>query len=675
MNIPVKSTSPTGTSKAPTAPWDVKSKADGSADLARKALLGAKFIRESNISLDLPGASQDYKKLFTLYQALNTLQGIVERAQEKNVSATSMRTLERVFAKGMNEIQEYLDKTSLDHVGLIQGQLTERLKSTTGVPRANPTYVGKPVHQGAVTDSVKAFEGDVKFTVRIDPPVAGIYEPKIIEVNLADMEAGVNRSMGNVTAFINEKLKEQGVSTRFAVERTPAVPRTATVNGKEVVIDKGKDSFALKVNGSTTEILSFSAEKMSDSVYVVQTSGDTDNDNKNKPETLNDLSRQILKFQADISDTQASVTRSGVGDTYWVEGRSAQSTLEDSIKAVHQTVSGPDGSVYVLANVDGEIDGQGIKGAQDVALIKYDSAGNVVYTRTLGAVDTASGYAMAISDDGRVAITGSVKGQLTTETKYSFTTDSGAVYSQNSYNYSKGYDKSVTDSFVTVFDASGVEEWTQRRGSIGQDEGLSVTFGEDGSVYVGGRAQGVMTGASEGSQGGWDAYVMSYGADGSYQATTQFGTTGADAVSAMTVEGSNLYVASNENGQAVLHRYDLSSGQPVLADSRNLGHLGGGSISSISVHDNKVYLGGSADITSTGGQPALMSGATVSSAHNGGFDAFALSVSTDFAQTTNDTVAYYGSDKSERDAKVTFSEGQAWIAFQTTGEVAGTKKL
>lgn len=675
MNIPVKSTSPTGTSKAPTAPWDVKSNADGSADLAKKALLGAKFIRESNISLDLPGASQDYKKLFTLYQALNTLQGIVERAQEKNVSATSMRTLERVFAKGMNEIQGYLDKTSLDHVGLIQGQLTERLKSTTGVPRANPTYVGKAVHQGTATDSVKAFEGDVKFTIRIDPPKAGIYEPKIIEVNLADMEPSVTRSMGNVTAFINEKLKEQGVSTRFAVVRTPAVPRTAMVNGKEVVIDKGKDSFALKVNGSTTELLSFSAEKMSDSVYVVQTSGDTDNDNKNKPETLDDLSRQILKFQADISDTQASITQSGVGDSYWVEGRSGQSKLEESIKAVHQTVSGADGSVYVLANVDGEIDGQGIKGAQDVALIKYDSAGNVVYSRTLGAVDTASGYAMAISDDGRIAITGSVKGQLTTETKYSFTTDSGTVYSQNSYNYSSGYDKSITDSFVTVFDANGVEEWTQRRGSIGQDEGLSVTFGSDGSVYVGGRAQGVMTGATDGSQGGWDAYVMSYGADGTYQTTTQFGTSGTDAVSAMTVEGSNLYVASNENGQAVLHRYDLSSGQPVLAESRNLGHLGGGTISAISVFDGKVYLGGSTDISSTGGQTALMSGATVTSAYNGGFDAFALSVSTDFAQTSGDTVAYYGSDKSERNAKVTFSEGQAWIAFQTTGEVAGTKKL
>src|SRR5690606_32909077 len=149
-----------------------------------------------------------------------------------------------------------------------------------------------------------------------------------------------------------------------------------------------------------------------------------------------------------------------------------------------------------------------------------DSAGNVVYTRTLGAVDTASGYAMAISDDGRIAITGSVKGQLTTETSYSFTTDSGTVYSQNSYSYSSGYDKSITDSFVTVFDANGVEEWTQRRGSIGQDEGLSVTFGADGSVYVGGRAQGVMTGATEGSQGGWDAYVMSYGADGTYKTTT-----------------------------------------------------------------------------------------------------------------------------------------------------------
>jgi len=683
LNVPIKSTSPTGTSKAPTAPWDVKSTADDSADLAKKALLGAKFIRESNISLDLAGASQDYKKLFTLYQGLNTLQGIVEKAQEKNVSATALRNLQRVFSKGMTEIQTYLDKNSLEHVGLIQGQLTERLKSTTGVPRANPTYVGKTVHQGMVTDSVKAFEGDVKFTIRIDPPKAGIYEPKVIEVNLAEMEPGMARTMGNVTAFINEKLQAQGVSTRFAVERTPAVPKTSTVNGKEVVVDKGRDSFAFKVNGSTTEILSFSAEKMSDSVYVAQTTGDRDNDNKSKPETLDDLSRQLLKFQADISDTQPSVTRAGIGDSYWVEGRSGQSTLDKAVTTVHQTVSGPDGSVYVLADVDGEIDGQGIKGAQDVALIKYDSAGNVVYTRTLGAVDTAAGYAMTVGEDGRIAIAGSVKGQLNTELSYSFTTSTGAVYSQNTYDYSKGFDASVTDSFVTVFDAAGAEEWTRRRGSVGQDEGLSVAFGADGSVYVGGRVQGMMSGATDGaetpvpvsSQGGWDAYVMAYGADGTYEATTQFGTTGTDSVSAMTVDGNNLYVAADEDGQAVLHRYDLGSGKPVLAESRNLGHLGGGSISSISVFDNKVYLGGSANADATGGQPALMSGATVTHAQGGGFDAFALSVSTDFTQTAGDKVAWYGSEASERNAKVTFSDGQAWIAFQTTGEVAGTQKL
>lgn len=672
-----KSTSPTGTTAAPTAPWSASSGAASSADLAKKALLGASFTRESNISLDLAGASKDYKKLFTLYQGLSTLSGILDRAQEKNLSTTTLRTLQRVFTKGMGEIQSYLEKNSFEHVGLVQGQLTEKLKSTTGVPRTNTTYVGNTIHQGTSSEAVKAFEGNIRFTIQIEPSRAGLYAPKTVTVDLSEMDPGTVRSMGNVTSFINEKLTDAGVTSRFSVERTPAVAKTATVNGKEVVIDKGKDGFALKVNGSTTEVLSFSAEKLSDSVYVVQTAGDRDNDNKNKPETLNDLTRQLLKFQADISSTQPSITSNGVTDTNWVEGRAGQKSLADSIVAVRQSVAGPDGSVYVLADVDGEVDGQGIKGAQDVALIKYDSAGNVVYTRTLGAADTASGYALAVSEDGRVAVAGSVKGGLTTEVTRSFTTTDGTQYSQSTYDYSKGYDKSITDSFVTVFDANGVEEWTRRRGSLGQDEALSVAFGADGSVYAGGRTQGLMTGATEGAKGGWDSYVMAYSADGEAVSVSQSGTEGADAVSAMVVDGQNLYVAATEDGQAVLHRYDLSSGAPVLAESRSLGHLGGGTISSIAVHDGKVYVGGSANTSSvaTSGQAALLSGAETTRAYSGGFDAFALSVSTDFSQTGTDKVAWYGSELNEKGAKVVFSEGQAWIATQTQGEIAGTTKL
>src|SRR5262245_22890366 len=68
---------------APTAPW-VKQSTPAQASAAVKAVLtGQKFINESAAQLDLPGASDDYRKLFSLYQGLSTLEGLVSHAQKK----------------------------------------------------------------------------------------------------------------------------------------------------------------------------------------------------------------------------------------------------------------------------------------------------------------------------------------------------------------------------------------------------------------------------------------------------------------------------------------------------------------------------------------------------------------------------------------------------------------
>jgi hypothetical protein len=48
-------------------------------------------------------------------------------------------------------------------------------------------------------------------------------------------------------------------------------------------------------------------------------------------------------------------------------------TLEGTVATVHKTMTGADGSLYVLADVDGATSSQTIKGDQDVALLKYDS--------------------------------------------------------------------------------------------------------------------------------------------------------------------------------------------------------------------------------------------------------------------------------------------------------------
>ena len=80
---------------APTPPWSTTSGAPRANDLVKAALAGHRFVDEGAAQLDLPGASTDYKKLFALYQGLNTLYGLGERMQATGVSATEQTRLHR----------------------------------------------------------------------------------------------------------------------------------------------------------------------------------------------------------------------------------------------------------------------------------------------------------------------------------------------------------------------------------------------------------------------------------------------------------------------------------------------------------------------------------------------------------------------------------------------------
>src|SRR4051812_16265023 len=55
---------------APTAPWNQQQTPVQVSAALRSALGGSNLINENNAKLDLPGASQDYRKLFALYQGL-----------------------------------------------------------------------------------------------------------------------------------------------------------------------------------------------------------------------------------------------------------------------------------------------------------------------------------------------------------------------------------------------------------------------------------------------------------------------------------------------------------------------------------------------------------------------------------------------------------------------------
>ncbi len=674
---------------APTPPWDTKSVAPKASELVKQALAGRRFIDEGAAQLDLPGASADYKKLFSLYQGLNALTGLADRANTSGVSATEKARLASIFAKGLSEIATYTDKLKLADMRITRGDTMITNKSAVGTPKAVYAYKTGTVHTGAQADPVTAFQGAVEFKMTV---VRGKVT-KDITINLAEMTG--DRTMGAVTSFINDKLAAEGLTTRFAVERTPGEKRVVEMNGTKVTLPALADNYNFKITGDSTESLTFSATTSKPAVYVTTYAGDPDPDKNSKTDDAK-FESTLLKLDG------TSVGAPG--------SRISSATLEGTIESVRSSKVGPDGSLYVLADVETSVDGQTVKGQRDVALMRYDSAGKLMYARTLGASDDAQGMALSIAADGRVAIAGKITGALNGATNGPINSDAKSGKS---------------DSFVTVFDAKGDEMWTQRRGALADDEATEVAFGAGGVVFVAGRTKSTIPGATGGLQGKFDNYLMAVAPDGKGVPktlfTTQFGSADDDTVGGLVVNGDTVTVASMEGGAAILRSFNVnqtstetvrtddngftnltvtttangasntvstdygahdggddpvkvtttvhtSAATVAAAGVRYLGMLEGGEIAGLAIENGQLYIAGT-----TRNANLSVGGKTASYA--GGLDAFAARVSADLTDSSQDNLAYFGGTGDDTVTAMTVAGGKVWVAGRASEDQPGAEKI
>jgi hypothetical protein len=633
---------------APAPPWNASETSAQANTNVQNALAGLPIISKSSSSVGVsqgvsPAQSADYNNLFNLYQGLSALNDLATQAGSGNVSPQQQTQLASAFANGLSQVSSYVSDTSFNSLRLAYGGDTSSASATLKTPGTPSTYQ-TPALSSSNVDDVPALDGDVQFNIAVKLNKTTTNIP----IDLSNM-GSQTRSLSNVVNYVNQQLKAAGVETRMAINRMPGTAQTITVGGSTVTLPATPDQFGLQVNVGTSETVSFSAPQTAGSVYVAQTVGNPNPDN-NPLTNDSDTNPQLLKFQTDTTNVPDPPQEPGQSN--YVAGRLFANNLPSGVSSVQAEQVGPDGSVYMLANVTGAVEGQAIQGTQDVALMKYDSAGHLVYTQTLGAASSATGLGLAVSSTGQVAVSGSVTGGL-----------NGAV--NGALNST---DPTESDSFVTLYDSSGNELWTERRGSSGNDSASQVAFSADGStVYVAGQATGAMPGGGA-TIGGQDGYIEAFqtSATGTPHATfTQtFGTTGQDSVKGLVVTGNTLITASVENGDAVLRNYDISSGTPVLANTRDLGSLQGGTIAGLALNGSQVVVAG------TTSNPALSAG-TVTAPASGGSDAFAAQVSTDLTPSSSDAIAYYGGPGSDKATSLAVSNGQVWIGGSTTESLNG----
>ena len=619
-----------GDSSPPTAPWSTTSSAPHADALAKSVLAGGKFIDPNAAQLDVKSKNPDYKPLFALYQGLNALEALSEQITAKGVGDAAKARLQSTFNRGVSELQSFIADGPFESFSVALGTVAAKVQSSVGTDRAADGYQTGVLHTGSLSTEVDAFTGPVQFSMNVVR--SGV--SKTVDFDLSEMGA-TPRTMSNVVLYLNDKLAAAGTLTRFSNVRIPGQPITTTSGKQTITVGTSADTFALKVKTDSAETVSFSAPTSAPAVYVGGLSGieppkttttgaPAPAADPNKPAVVN----QLTKFETD-----------GAGlATNAADGKVSTDTLGPQVVAMRSSVTAPDGSLYVLAEVNAGVDGETIKGANDVALLKYDSAGALLYSRSLGAATDAQGYALTVSADGsQVAVGGQVTGAL----------NAGETI----------VDPKAADSFVTVYNAAGEEQWSQRNGALSDDKVTGLAFAADGSLYATGSTSSTLPGQTwQGGQS--DNYLRGFSATGKVTFTTEFGSTGVDKSASLVVDGSSVVVAGVENGDAVLRRFDLQpTGAPVLASQRNLGGLGGGDLAGVALAaDGSVVLAGST-------KAALSAGGANNSYDGIGSAGFVANVAADLSGSA-DHLTYLDAAGNRTLSAFTVSGGKVYVTGQ-----------
>lgn len=502
------------------------------------ALGAASFLPES-VRKNALKEDGDVPKILAAYEALAQVKLIADAALAEELPAgQSERSLKRLL-EGIGEVKDFLGEVDLTKSTLIAGERMSVAQSEVAIQRSTYEYTTKTLHDGDFDAEVSAFTGSQVFTITAKKTNS----TETVTIDFSEMAAATGetvRNLDNVADFINLRLEEAGLRSRFDRVKIGEKNEDGIIEGSE---------FGFKIKGVSTEQLSFSAADAAPAAVLVGESGAAGN-----------------------TGGQISVW-SGLDGAEPVRDAASRLGSEETDTKFNAIAKHPDGGYVVVGSTDGQVGDATARGEQDAFIARYDSQGKMLWSRAIGAGTEAEGFAIAVSDTGQIAITGKTSDDLTSS--------------------SVGGGE---DTFVTMFDEDGIEQWTRQRGALFDDQANTIAFTADGSLVIGGTTTSSLT--NDALSGGRDSFIEKIDSSGNQTWIRQFGTTENDTISSLAVaDDGSIVVAGIENGEAVVRRY--ASDVDDAADwSYNLGNINGGSIGEVKIADDgSVYVAGSTRTT------------------------------------------------------------------------------
>jgi hypothetical protein len=563
------------------------------------ALLKTTLAIESPRARGNPALAADNNKLFALYNAINRLDTIAKMASRDETLSGLRVGLNRDYQDGLDQVLDFLKTAEFTNLAVLASKKSSSIQSAATIAYAKLNYTGGPVVKSAVVfDPLPGVTAADSFTISV---TKGVVTTNVV-IDLADVSGAL--TLDNINAHVNAELGAAGFTTRFKRVQT----------GGE--LSEGTVTWGTEIRSGAGEVIELSSAQAAPAVYVAGSTGWGDN-----------LQGRLIKL-TDLDGTPTSAFSANIKPETGTAGAKAVATDAD-------------GNVYVVGNSTGSFGPAINQASEDVFLTKYDSAGNVQWTRLLGSAGTAGAYSLAVDPvSGGVVVAGSVTGALTP------TAIGGG-----------------TDSFVAKYGADGAQTWVRQIASGSNDRANGVSIDGSGNIYVAGQVGGVVA-AGQTSAGKTDAYVTKLTSQGTLVYHRQFGTAAEDSAkhTAVASDGS-IVVASVENGHAILRKYGAADGTSAALWEIDLGDLQGGALGGLTIAGGNIYLSGATTNASlTGG------GASVANSSSGGRDTFVFVASEAGAA---DFVSYVGTAASEQGGAVAVAGGKIYLGGTTSGALPG----